>query len=473
MKNRLDRLATQVFNRPHLIDGGKLDVIMAAVGSRILTGAEVAVPKGLFFDDDFEERPYDGPGTELETGGYVLDSGVGVFPISGTLVRRGSYLGDCGLTSYDAIGEGADAMLADGRVKGILLEIDSPGGEASGCFDLVRQIRAMAVKSKKPVWAIANDMACSGGYAIACAADQIWITELGEAGSIGVVATHVDVSAADKKNGYKWNFIKRGDRKIDGNPHEPLSSEARASLQDDIDTIYDKFVSVVADARGITAEAVKETEAAIFMGLKAVEVGLADSVGTLDEALSAFAKHLNGKRPAGGLAQLNQNRSANMALKSKPGASNKAAARTKKAEAEEAEVAAAAAEAGEGEGEEEEEEIEEEETLVVASPKKKPAVTAPAAVDVDRAMAIGELAAYAKSVGVQFDSKKAMASKLSIDAMRRQIQDAQADADEETDVVATAPTASARDANTKAEIDGIWNTALKRAHEARGLKYNG
>ena len=118
----------------------------------------------------------------------------------GTLVKRTAGLDAAsGLTSYAEIGAMLESALADPQVAGILLDIDSPGGEASGSFELARRVREAA--AVKPIWALANDSAFSAAYAIASAADRVIISETGGVGSIGVIALHIDQSVKDANDG--------------------------------------------------------------------------------------------------------------------------------------------------------------------------------------------------------------------------------------------------------------------------------
>jgi ClpP class serine protease len=91
--------------------------------------------------------------------------------------------------------------MADPRVRGVILDVDSSGGEVGGLFDLVDQIGAIKAASQKPLWAVANEGALSAAYAIASTADRLYVTRTGEVGSIGVVAVHVDESGADEQAG--------------------------------------------------------------------------------------------------------------------------------------------------------------------------------------------------------------------------------------------------------------------------------
>ncbi|MBF0354960.1 MAG: S49 family peptidase [Alphaproteobacteria bacterium] len=274
----LPHIASRLFATPLLIARAKLDVILNVIGPR-LNGTPL------------EDLPPH-PARDLE----ITPEGIAVIPVVGTLVARSSYLAAAsGLTSYSEIGDAIENAATDPRVRGLLFDIDSPGGEVGGLFDLVDRILAVREQTGKPIWAVANEAALSAAYAVACAADTIAITQTGEAGSIGVVAVHVDESNADRQAGMNWTFIQAGDKKTDGNPHAPLSSEARADIQADVDGLYERFVSLVANRRGLSPEAVRATQASVYRGELAVQAGLADRVATLRQATNDLADQLNRK----------------------------------------------------------------------------------------------------------------------------------------------------------------------------------
>ena len=100
--------------------------------------------------------------------------------------------------------------MANPSVRGVIMDVDSSGGEVGGLFDLVEQIGAIKAASRKPLWAVANEGALSAAYAIASTADRLYVTQTGEVGSIGVVAVHVDESGADAKAGLAWTFVFAG-----------------------------------------------------------------------------------------------------------------------------------------------------------------------------------------------------------------------------------------------------------------------
>jgi signal peptide peptidase SppA len=232
-------------------------------------------------------------GTTLGRGYAVTDAGIAVVPVLGPLVARGDWLTELfGASVYGELGEAIEAALTDPAVRGVVMEIDSPGGEVAGMFDLVDRLGALRQSTGKPLWAVASESATSAAYAIASAAERIYVTRTGEVGSIGIVAAHLDQSSADAKAGLAWTFIHAGTHKLDGNPHQPLSDPARAAIQADVDALYGELVDLVARNRNLAPETVRATEAAIYRGRAGVAIGLADRIGTVETALTEMATHL-------------------------------------------------------------------------------------------------------------------------------------------------------------------------------------
>ncbi|MFN7226663.1 MAG: S49 family peptidase [Holosporales bacterium] len=219
---------------------------------------------------------------------------IAVVPILGPMVKRGSFLDALfGFGNYEDVQARVDAAAADPSIDAILLEIDSPGGEAAGAFDLADKI--YAARGSKPVWAIANDSAFSAAYAIGSAADKLFLTRTGGVGSIGVLAAHVDQSGYDEKQGVKVTTITAGARKNDFNAHEPLSEDAAGFLQAEVNRLYGMFVDTVARNRSLSADAIRATEAALFFGEDAVKAGLADGVGTVESTVQSLVAILTPK----------------------------------------------------------------------------------------------------------------------------------------------------------------------------------
>ena len=277
----LPHLASRLYGTPLLLARAKLDVILSVLGERVnWPETDLATPL-------LPKRP-------------VIDTPVGIalIPVVGSLVRRTVGLDPAsGFTSYAEIAGMVDAALADPSVEGIVLDIDSPGGEAGGVFELGERIRA--ADAVKPVWAVASDTAFSAAYAIGCSASRLLISRTGGVGSIGVIAMHVDQTARDAQQGYRYTPITAGDHKNDFSPHEKLGPEAHARLQAEVDRLYAMFVDHVAVMRRLDTDAVRATEAGIYFGMDAVSAGLADAVGSLDAVLAEFSSFLVARRARG------------------------------------------------------------------------------------------------------------------------------------------------------------------------------
>ena len=274
----LPHVASRVFGTPLMIGRAKLEVILGVLAPR-LTGS---APEPTNVEAD------PAPLTSITV------EKIAVISVIGTLVSRSSYLDAAsGLQSYGDISDAVADAMDDPTVRGIILDVDSPGGEIGGLFDLIEELRTARGIKAKPLWAVANESALSAAYAIASAADRLYVTRTGEIGSIGVVAVHIDESGADTKAGLTWTFVFAGERKIDGNAHEPLSDRARATIQADVDRLYGELCALIAGNRGLSTPAVRATDAAIYRGEPAVRAGLADRVGTLDLAIAEMVAELD------------------------------------------------------------------------------------------------------------------------------------------------------------------------------------
>lgn len=208
---------------------------------------------------------------------YALRNNIAIIPIYGLLTkRREAFDSFLGTTSYEEIHDLLSEAIEDEAVNSILLDIDSPGGEVSGLFDLTDFIYEL--RDIKPIYAIANDCACSAAYAIASSASKIFATRTSSIGSIGVLATHIDTSEYDKKEGIKYTTIFAGDKKNDLSSHEPITDAAATDLQAEVNRLYKMFVAMVARNRNISSAQIKATQAGVFFGSEAVSIGLADKI---------------------------------------------------------------------------------------------------------------------------------------------------------------------------------------------------
>ncbi|WP_208951783.1 S49 family peptidase [Rahnella sp. ChDrAdgB13] len=271
----LPHLAQRLFNTPLALHPRKAEVVMAALTDRFGLTRIQSMSDWDDEDDSFSRQARDT--------GYDVVEGIAIIPVQGTLVQKlGTLRPYSGMTGYDGIRACFLRALNDGEVKAICLDIDSPGGEVAGCFDLVDEI--YAARGSKPVWAILSESAYSAAYALASAADKIIVPRTGGVGSVGVIVMHVDWSQKIKNDGLQVTIITFGDRKAESNPYEPLSETARKAIQSDIDEMGRLFVSTVSRNRGITEKTVRDTEAACFLGADGVQLGLADQVASPDAA---------------------------------------------------------------------------------------------------------------------------------------------------------------------------------------------
>ncbi|WP_265016752.1 MULTISPECIES: S49 family peptidase [unclassified Wolbachia] len=216
---------------------------------------------------------------------HINPKGIAIIRIYGVLTKKTEAFDHIlDMTSYENIHEEIESALEDKSIETILLDIDSPGGEVNGVFDLADFIYES--RTKKRIIAIANDDAYSAAYAIASSAEKVFVSRTSGVGSIGVIASHIDQSRFDERQGIKYTTIFAGSRKNDLNPHEPMTSESLGSLQKEVDRLYEMFLQLIARNRGLSIEKIRSTEAGLYFGEKAVEIGVADGVTTFFEFIN-------------------------------------------------------------------------------------------------------------------------------------------------------------------------------------------
>ncbi|GAB4390302.1 S49 family peptidase [Albidovulum sp.] len=381
----------------------------------------------------------------------VTESGIAVVPVLGPLASRGDWLTALfGASDYGAIGSAVAAAFAEPSARAVLLELDSPGGEVGGLFDLVDCLAALREEAGKPLWAVAHESALSAGFAVASAADRLYVTRTAEVGSVGVVAIHVDESAADAMAGLKWTLIHSGAKKVDGNPHEPLSAETFADIQADVDALHDELVALIARNRGMSPDAVRATEAAIYRGQRAIDIGFADRLGSVDQALADLAATLD--RPA---RSRSPGRSSGTAAEQGCVTPHTAAAQPSRrkpdmttdmqAQAPTEDIADIEPGAPDN-NDHAEAQAENNQAPTPAAPVSAPASPeAPADSAAERLRTeyaeIAAIAAQACRLGVAIDAADAMAKGIRPDALRRSVLDALSQRAEATAIVAAAPQA--------------------------------
>lgn len=212
-----------------------------------------------------------------------LREGLPCIPIHGVLTPRGSMLdGLLPITCYETVQqqlhEAAEAAAHQSDPRTLVLDIDSPGGEVSGLFALCEQIHALRSHANLQLIAHVNESAFSAAYAIAAATGRVILGPTAGVGSIGVITAHVDQSGFDAKQGLQYTFISAGEYKNAGNPHAPLSEDARAQYQQEVNAIYALLIDHVARYRGTPPALIRQTQARCFYGQAAVDQQLADTL---------------------------------------------------------------------------------------------------------------------------------------------------------------------------------------------------
>jgi len=182
----------------------------------------------------------------------------------------------------------------DEAVKAVLLEVDSPGGEVTASDVLWRKVTQLKKETGKPVVVSMGSMATSGGYYVSSAADRIVAQPTTVTGSIGVLMSLLNAQGLVEKVGLQSVVIKSAEHKDLGSPFREMTPEEQAILQGVVDHLFTRFKTLVAEGRELTAEQVTAVaDGRILTAQEALETGLIDRIGYLDEAI-AEAKQLAG-----------------------------------------------------------------------------------------------------------------------------------------------------------------------------------
>lgn len=288
---RHQNIAARVLNMPLLLEPGYARVFIGALAPRLgiatlhdETGLVEPQEKLRMRADSFDpDRPRNRP--------YEVVNGIAIIPVEGSLVHKFGHLQPySGMTGYDGIIARVEDALRDNTVTGILLDIDSPGGEVSGCFDTARRIHDL--RGIKPIGSIAYDTACSAAMAIHSSTDFRYTTATARSGSVGVVLMHASFEKQLVEAGIEVTLIHSGAFKVDGNPYENLPTQVLERFQSENDRLRRAFADMVADQIGLSAEDVLATEAAIYTGQDAIDVGFADELINGHDMLAAFSDYV-------------------------------------------------------------------------------------------------------------------------------------------------------------------------------------
>lgn len=218
---------------------------------------------------------------------------VAVVPVYGVLTHRAYAAQSISttLTSTEGLAAQIRAAEANPEVSSIVLDVNSPGGSVFGVQEVGDTI--FKARSTKPVIAVVNSIAASGGYWVASQATEVVITPSGMAGSIGAFMAHEDRSEKYAKEGIKRTYVHAGKYKVEGNDSGPLEGEALEYTQAMVDGFYSTFVRAVARGRGVSVETARGPDfgqGRMVMAKDAVARGMANRIGTLDQVIAEQSK---------------------------------------------------------------------------------------------------------------------------------------------------------------------------------------
>jgi len=254
----------------------KLDAILAFLSAK--SGV------GFFSEAEVEIE------TKVATTAKNIKGKIALLPLVGTISQRiGSMNHISGGVSTDEFGAWFDAAVADNEIGAIVIDTDSPGGNVFGVQELSQKI--FDARGSKPIIATVNSLMASAAYWIGSAADEIVITPSGEVGSIGVIAVHTEDSKAEEQAGFKTTVMTAGKFKGEGNPFEPLTEEAKTSIEGRLQDFYGQFVSDVARNRGVNkSEVINGFGQGRVVGADAaVEMGMVDRIATFQSVIERLA----------------------------------------------------------------------------------------------------------------------------------------------------------------------------------------
>lgn len=304
----------RLFNQPLAVLPSTAAIVLGAVGPRLdvqqlfvaTEGRALALPQLEQLAADERIAIEARAGTDRRAKSMPADrlmfvhKGVAHVGVRGETVSENGIGPMSGFTGYDGIVASVQSADADPNVRGILLDIDSPGGEVSGLFEACAIL--MARRGTKPMRAMIRGVGASAAYQIAACADpgQVTLHGLGMAGSNGCLSMHADFSGALEQDGIKVTLFASGAHKTEGNPFEPLPEDVVARVQAMVNTSAERLFAHVAAARGLKVDAVRDQQAQCFMGEEAVAAGLVDKIMSWQDSMDEFEAAVNGPgaRPA-------------------------------------------------------------------------------------------------------------------------------------------------------------------------------
>lgn len=302
--NNANHTLARLTSQPMLFAEGREQELLAATQKieEFLGSEQLAECLTTVASDDF--WAFDPNGFMARYRPYIVKNGVLRVPVRGVLLNDFPYQLGGIATGYAYLTEVLKRGLADEDVKSIAYIVNSGGGTVAENFEFVEKV--YAARDVKPSMAFVKDSAYSAAYNITAAAEKVHMTRSGGVGSIGVVIVHMEMSEAYSQMGININVIRSKERKMEGNHYEKLTEKARARFQAEVDRSDKEFAQLVARSRGLTEQAVHDTDALTFSHEEAIKIGLADEVGSFEDALTAFEAQITSTEGESTMADKNE-----------------------------------------------------------------------------------------------------------------------------------------------------------------------
>lgn len=273
-------LCAEMIDKPLLMREESAQSLYRTLSARAIGGAGDRLDAETLKLAEMRRNAISDGDSEGHNYGCQIIDGVGIIPVRGSLLQHRNWLWEIfGFTSYELIELQAKAMSADENVRVILMDFDTPGGLASGCFDTARMLKAV----DKPMIGAVHDMACSAGYALISSCDEIYSTETGDSGSIGVYTLHADFTRALDRDGIELTMVRAGERKARGGPYERADKKTMVKKQSSVERTWDMFVKLVSDHRNLAAQGIYDLEGDWFDADESMKHGLIDGIGSFED----------------------------------------------------------------------------------------------------------------------------------------------------------------------------------------------
>lgn len=211
---------------------------------------------------------------------------IAFYPIEGTILPFNGLVDVPLVITPEEVDQYIALAEAEEAIEGIIIEINSPGGTPVASERIARRISS----TELPVVVVVGDIAASGGYLVASAADHIVASPMSDVGSIGVNMSYIEESKKNEEEGLTYVQLTSAEFKDAGSPDRAITEAERERFQADLNLIHDEFVSLVAKYRNLSSEEVHSlADGSSMPGARALEYKLVDSLGGLPESRAAMA----------------------------------------------------------------------------------------------------------------------------------------------------------------------------------------